>query len=65
MGNTGVIYLKIKLKLEHDIPEEQVEDVVGELDYNVSGALPGFDYELIQGTEIVESGTSYEMNQPG
>lgn len=45
---TGVVYLKIRLELEQDLTEKQVQDLVEDLDYTVTDKK-----RLIQNTELV------------
>jgi len=61
---TGVVYLKVRLELEMDIDESDIDELVENIDYELSGGLVD-GCNLIQNTEIIEHGTSYEMNQPG
>jgi hypothetical protein len=51
---TGVVYLKVKLELNHDISEEEVDELVENLDYEI-----GDEKGLIQNTEIVDSNLTY------
>jgi len=56
MSKTGVIYLKVRLELEHDVCEHEAEELVNELDYEFNDAG-----KRIQNQEIVGFGTSYDM----
>lgn len=62
MSKTGVVYLKVKLELEMDIDEEDVQELVHNLDYEVSGGLVD-GVNLVQNTEIVDCGTDFSMTR--
>ena len=54
MSKTGVVYLKVKCYLELDLDENDVQDMVENLDYEIQ-------HKDIQSTEIVEHSTNYSM----
>ena len=56
---TGIVYVKVKLMLEMDIDENQVDTLVENLDYNFRGGV--YEEDLIAETEIVEHGTNYNL----
>jgi len=56
MARTGTVYLKIRVRLNMDIPEESVEEFVSELDYEIRD-----QHGLVCDTEIVESGTGPDL----
>jgi hypothetical protein len=54
---TGVVYIKIRLELEQDIDEDEVQELVQNLDYIIKDP----EKDRIQNTEIVAcSGSALE-----
>ena len=49
---TGVVYIKIRLQLEYDLDESEVQDLVENVDYEVKDGK-----KRIQNTEIVAFST--------
>ena len=57
--SVGTIYLKIRVRLEADIDESQVDDFVENLDYSITGSPYVDGPNLVADTEIMESDLSY------
>ena len=49
MALTGIVYLTIKVRLNMDIPEEDIDEFVQELDYDINDV----NHRLVCDNEIV------------
>jgi len=56
MATTGVVYIKVRLQLNQDIPVDEVEGFVSELDYSFID-----ERGVVANTEIMASGTSPDL----
>jgi len=53
MRTTGVIYVKVRIKLEANVDEQEMDTIVQNMDYN-------FSHIMIQGTEVVEQEGNFD-----
>lgn len=60
MANKKVFYLKVRVEVDKDVTNEEVEEIVNELDYSVNSKTEGVN---IVSTEIADSARTFGFEE--